>query len=43
MCGCNGNDRLTGGNGADPFGGGSGTDTAPDFNSGEGDTRGGIP
>ena len=42
MCGGNGNDRLTGGVGGDRFGGGSGTDTATDFEEGEGDTKAGI-
>jgi Ca2+-binding RTX toxin-like protein len=40
---CGGNDRLTGGLGADRFGGGSGTDTATDFDAGQGDTKAGIP
>jgi Ca2+-binding RTX toxin-like protein len=42
LCGPNGKDRLTGGLGADHFGGGLGTDTATDFDAGEGDTQSGI-
>jgi Ca2+-binding RTX toxin-like protein len=34
-----GNDTLTGGANADQFSGGAGTDTATDFNAGEGDTK----
>jgi hypothetical protein len=34
-----GNDRLTGGTEGDFFNGGPGTDTATDFNAGEGDTK----
>ena len=41
--GGDGNDTLTGDLGADIFIGGAGTDTATDFNAGEGDSSSGVP
>jgi Ca2+-binding RTX toxin-like protein len=37
--GAAGNDTMFGGAGAERFKGGAGVDSAPDFNTGEGDTQ----